>query len=338
MFILADRALVRSILREPLFVALGVWGGYLLAVTFICGPPEIFRAFDMLRHFVLILCFVVIAAYLTASREDFPTDFSKVALSAAGLGAAASVAMFVGGDDARLFPVAMGRELLDGTMMYGGAVALGMAFLYRSGRRNLWRIAAVIACLALVLVLLALAQARGAVAALVVAAIVLALLGRGRVGAAIALAVTLTAIVISFTDLADFYGRLDSYRLMIWSEAMRIIGERPVFGYGITARLEFGTLPQGQRIYDPHSIFVANQIYGGLVGSLLLAALLAVFAWRALSSFRASGDPTAVALMVFGLVNGMTHGYTLISGANQFWLVYFLPIGLVIGMQVRSGR
>jgi len=337
-FILADRGLLRAIVRDRLFLVLVAWGAYMAAATFICGPPEVFRALDMVRNFVLILCFVAVTAYLAARRDQFAADIGKVVLPTATLGAIVSIALFAGSGGERLFPVAMGGELLDGTMMYGGAIAVATVFLYRPAHAGWRRLAVAAACVAVIFVLLALAQARGAMVALLIVAVVLVLLTRGSIGAIVALAVLVAALGITFMDVSALYTRLDSHRLMIWTEALRIAAERPVFGFGTTARLVFATLPDGQPIYDPHSIFVANQLYGGLVGTGLLAVVLATFARDALGVLRATGDASAIAIMVFGLVNGVTHGYTLIAGANHFWLVFFLPIGLVIGTRLRARR
>jgi O-antigen ligase len=337
-FILADRGLVRAIVRDRLFLTVFAWGAYLAVVTFVCGPPELFRALDMVRNAVLVLCFVCITAYLAAQRDAFVADISKVVLPTATVASVISIALFINSGEERLVPVAMGGELLDGTMMYGGAIAVSAMFLYRFERDGWRRLASVVVCVAVIFLLLTLAQARGAMIALLIVAVVLALLTRGSVGAVVALIVLVAAIGIAFMDVSALYTRLDSYRLMIWSEAIRIAGERPIFGFGTTARVVFATLPDGQSIFDPHSIFIANQLYGGLIGSALLAAVLVVFAHDALRIFRQTGDASAIAIMAFGLVNGLTHGYTLFTGANHFWLVFFLPIGLVIGARLRLNR
>lgn len=334
--LLADRDTLRAVLRDPLFRATALWGAWLSAVTFVEAAGDWTRALDRFRYFLLILAFIGLTAYLAARVRCFAASVGWTLLATAAVAGTIATILHVGSANERLVPIGQGGDILYGATNFGVAIAAAAVFLYRRASRSGWRVAVIAAAILALLLAMALAQARGALLALVFTAAVLAAAGNRHRMPMLAVLVVLVVAALAFADLEAFYARLDSYRLLIWSEAGRLIVERPWTGYGLIAKLEFGTLVDGHRFTNPHSIFLGNQLYGGVVASALLLAMLLMFVPAALQSLRRYDDPLPLAIMVFGLVTGLTHGYTLIENPNPSWLFFHLPIGLAIGAKLRD--
>ncbi|MBM3487651.1 MAG: hypothetical protein FJX67_13630 [Alphaproteobacteria bacterium] len=334
--LLADRDTLRAILRDPLFRATALWGAWLSAITCVEAANDWPRALDRFRYFLLILGFVGLTAYLAARVRNLATSVGWTLLATAAIAGAIATILHLGSANERLVPIGQGGDILYGATNFGIAIAAAAAFLYRPSSRAGWRVAVIAVALLVLVLAMALAQARGALLALVIAMAVLAAAGRRYRIPMLAVLVALVAAALLFADLEAFHARLDSYRLLIWSEAGRLIADRPWLGYGLVAKLEFGTLADGHRFTNPHSIFLGNQLYGGVVASALLLAMLTLFAPAAIRALRLHADPLPLAIMVFGLVTGLTHGYTLIEPPNPSWLFFHLPIGLAIGAKLRD--
>src|SRR3546814_4545150 len=77
------------------------------------------------------------------------------------------------------------------------------------------------------------------------------------------------------------YQRAQSGHFEIWQQTLAAIAERPWFGHGSLAQIEFEMSFDPGR--SPHNLLLANQFYGGLPATLLLGALLLLAmrqAWR----------------------------------------------------------
>jgi O-antigen ligase len=92
------------------------------------------------------------------------------------------------------------------------------------------------------------------------------------------------------------------FRFAFWAEFASAIAERPVIGYGTSAAADgFDHFYQGTgRVnFEPHSIYFKAALELGLIGLLLLLAILGTAAWLALKkSLR--GDP--IGMIAFGIV------------------------------------
>ena len=71
--------------------------------------------------------------------------------------------------------------------------------------------------------------------------------------------------------------RLDNHRLEVWARFIRLVGERPAFGYG--ERLELCVeISDGEILGHAHNIFISAFMRGGvLAGFCFAAAGCAVF-------------------------------------------------------------
>jgi O-antigen ligase len=130
---------------------------------------------------------------------------------------------------------------------------------------------------------------------------------------------------------ARFFEQGDSLRADIYGTAMKMISERPVFGWGRTTGFEeLGSrLGLGGRI-DAHSFLLYLLIEVGLLGTLLFLTGLGLCVWAA---WKARAGPLGMlpaTLLIALLVMMMTHTGLI---AKELWL--FLALALAAAATVR---
>ncbi len=125
------------------------------------------------------------------------------------------------------------------------------------------------------------------------------------------------------------------FRFQYWTEHLEAIAERPLIGYGTSsaadsfARLYAGT---GDRNFDPHSLYLKTALELGLLGFLLMIAILVLGLWECRRAYRRE---RAVALIGLGIVV-----MTVISGATgpmldayPFNLLFWATLGWLVAVQ-----
>lgn len=120
-----------------------------------------------------------------------------------------------------------------------------------------------------------------------------------------------------------------SLRPDIWSQVMGRLAEYPWMGHGLGAPLEI-QLHNGLVFVDTHNLLLAIQFYGGLVGVGLFFGMIGcvlVSAWR---QRQMSVACLAGALQLYGVATLQFDGGSLIGRANEFWILYWLPVALCI--------
>lgn len=121
-----------------------------------------------------------------------------------------------------------------------------------------------------------------------------------------------------------------SYRPEIWSEAISLAAQRPWLGYGYEHHLLLELKRTGHAFNDPHNIELAVLLAGGLIGLALwltLYGIAMVYSWRNRNN---SSALVASALLVFGLVAGLTEGRDFLSRPKEHWFLIWIPFALLI--------
>ncbi len=129
----------------------------------------------------------------------------------------------------------------------------------------------------------------------------------------------------------DLLQRGWSNRLIIWKLSLNRIAERPLFGFGPSARI-------GRPGEDfPHDLFLSTLFYGGAVGLVLLLALF-IFAARAAAREQDRVVRwTLLALLVHTVLSGITDLSVITKGPSPMWYIVWLPIVLALGANRSSG-
>lgn len=147
------------------------------------------------------------------------------------------------------------------------------------------------------------------------------------IGVAIAIiAVTVGALALGLDAILD---RALSFRPEIWAEfTQRTLDTNLFLGAGMTADSTFQH--PSQLIKHPHSIFVATLYYGGLVGLLLLIAMLGRTVWLIVLMPHGEIKTLAAMLLSFGVIATLVDGNELLTKINYLWLLIWLPVGLTM--------
>lgn len=127
-----------------------------------------------------------------------------------------------------------------------------------------------------------------------------------------------------------------SYRPEIWSEALRQIMEAPWLGKGYASTLSIPVRALNTEFSDPHNVELAVALKLGVVG-LLLWCLMYAAALACCIRHRASAEfAIASALLIYGLMAGMTEGSNFLSRPNESWFLTWIPLTLIAGLSIRK--
>jgi len=121
----------------------------------------------------------------------------------------------------------------------------------------------------------------------------------------------------------------------IWTLALERAWERPWFGFGLNEHQQL-LLSSGEHQGVAHSLYLEILHFGGVTGVLfllLLAGLALRGAWR---EYRRTGNFLLPALILYPLIFGVFAGYLTLSKISPMWIQFWLPVGLVMGMEIRE--
>lgn len=135
---------------------------------------------------------------------------------------------------------------------------------------------------------------------------------------------------------SEFSDRGLSFRPEIWAKAIELTMPHPWLGCGLGCGVEILT-PSGLSVIEPHNNLISAFYFGGLFG---LALFLATFAVALQMQWRISRTSPmallALVLQVFGLTTLLFDGGGLIGRPSEFWLLYWLPVALILRSRVHS--
>ncbi|MCP5208699.1 MAG: O-antigen ligase family protein [Hahellaceae bacterium] len=130
--------------------------------------------------------------------------------------------------------------------------------------------------------------------------------------------------------------RGDSYRIEIWGAVLKTAPDYWLFGNGLAS--EFGATETGQMVSlqsvaHPHNLWLSMLFYSGIIGVLLLLGLIMSLFVQCLR-FERYFRIICFALVL--LLNALcfTDTYRLISSPQAMWLIFWLPVALLVGYRV----
>lgn len=133
-----------------------------------------------------------------------------------------------------------------------------------------------------------------------------------------------------------FTNRGFSHRPEIWSKAFRQIMETPWLGHGYGSPLAIWVPDLAQTLSDPHNVELAVAYELGAIG-LLLWCLIYAAALAPCIRYRASPEfAIASALLIYGLMAGMTEGSNFLSRPNESWFLTWIPLALIASLSIRK--
>jgi O-antigen ligase len=302
--------------------------------------PNLRDAFDVARRAVMIMLFITVTASLAVLRPAFLRLLFRYLLAAAALVALASFVwqgVQAGGIILRPTLFTIPSPNVAGAV-YGvlimGALFYALPETHSRLKRNL-----IVVGLVVMVLFVGLSQSRGNLLSLAGGLVVLTLLAQVR-EAAIALVVGIavigTLLATGALDIGELVARGLSYRPEAWRHYLNLAAERPLLGFGLNVNPTFVSGDRVIEIRHPQSIYIGPLLHGGVPGFALFMLTLSAAARAAWRAHQRKGDLGLLAMLIFVALTGTVEFTLLIDDADWQWLLFWLPIGLIVGAEARE--
>lgn len=195
----------------------------------------------------------------------------------------------------------------------------------------------------IMLIMMIITQSRGPILALLIAFIFTlhrSVLTRRNIIICLVIALILAAVVVltpagvMLMERFEILGSQSGLRLSIWHHTLEELSGHPWLGRGFDYQLDF-TNYSGEHITTTHSIYLGALLKGGIVGFTLLMAVICSGLWRALKKFR-ENNRYDVALFIYALIFMSSQGMFIINNPRESWVLFWLPLGLVISRSLKK--
>lgn len=320
-------------------IALAYLGYFLLSGLWSSGLSWASFA-DLLRVSLLLALFFLITVQLGMRASRFAErafQWYAVAAGASLVGVFAAAALGLQPFGPRFSGLGLAEHPIIGATLYGAAllmVAFELLPKATDRRLQLLWLSVIALCAAFML----LSGSRGPLLALAAALAVGFVIAdrRAVLGVAILIAAGIAAGTIFDLDpIVLLYERVPSAHFEIWRETVAAIAERPVFGHGSLVDVMFEGRARPAR--SPHNLVLANQFYGGIPATALLAGLLLLALRQAFHAWGA-GKPVYLVLLVFAFVASLFDTRSLVQNLGREWVTFWLPIALLAAHELLRRR
>ncbi|WP_421507793.1 O-antigen ligase family protein [Erwinia rhapontici] len=229
------------------------------------------------------------------------------------------------------------ENVIDMAGYYGIGIFCGLILLRETGKKWLYL------PITMLFVAMLLTQSRGPLFSMIVALVPLVLLLKrihrrdwliiGLLLFALAIAIVLSnGYDVLFTRVKDSYSQ-SFVRFGIWENALSYIQQKPWFGWGFSQELDFVNAI-GQRVHTTHSLYFAALLKGGIVGGLLLLAVIIYGFYMGWLQIKAN-QALEASMFLFGVMFYATQGMFLLSNPSVPWVMFWLPLALVMAQPKR---
>ncbi|SFD37074.1 O-antigen ligase [Thiohalospira halophila DSM 15071] len=336
---------VRLMLSSRLFSLVVILSLFAIASSFVrlLSTGDITNLFDSIRYGVLLLGTISITVFV-ASRGNQYLDYLCRAFA---LGAAISALIAVTNYFNEEGALTVGGRM-DGVLAYAGhpikmaelyavaaisALALSLHSAYSRRREIFWS-----AVYSLCAIPIFLSQSRGPILALFVTTIVLLVaFKRWRLasGLIVLVGVGFLSIVNSLIEYRDpLYADTVWVRIAIWEAALGDWWKNPIFGTGWVGPQSVSELVRG-RYHQPHNVYLAVLLQGGLLGFLLFVALLLRALYVGLGAVKNSVAIAAgFGVILFFAVNGFSISRWIYDNPDLVWLEFWVPLAFIVAREV----
>ena len=344
-YVLAGAAKWRTLFLDRGFLLVVLLLAYIPLSSLWSTPWDARDAFSQVVRALLVFAFVVCIAE-SVQVDWFLRRLTQVMAVCATLAAAAAIAVFFieSPDDGRLNGLGQLDTHVTAAMVYTVAAVCGLAWLAMDDRPVGRWIAGV--CVAVLVVAVVLAGSRNAMVCLVFGLGCLLIANRvstarGFILAAGSLAVGLLAALLAAYPLvpgaADvILPRGDSFRPAIWLDyAARIRVDGLWFGLGVSTPgvIRVG----GYDVPHPHNLYLAVTHQSGLLGLALMVTAIAVTVRTLSRHYDEPEAKLAIAVWAMALPGYLLDGHELVDKVGWTWLLFWLPLGIALGIRARRG-
>jgi len=321
---------VRLLQGNLLFLLVIGYLGYML-LTPAWGDHFEWRVyFNDLRLALYVVVFVVATVLL---RQHWPRPFAVMLRCISLLVAvAALISLVLWYRDPSAGPRLIGIGILENPnpsgYVYAVFAVMNLAYVLERQGRPWLRVLHALAVLSLCVFVL-FSYSRGALLALVAACLVFFIgrFSRNAVVVMVVLAVSIFMVYHYFPQVDAALDRGIGARPDIWRIVLSRIAEAPLLGHGYLTD-QFVQV-RGTGLFA-HNAYLASLRDGGLVGGLLMLAMLGMACFQAWRVGRGSGDYRYLALLVLALVCMSFDTDRLLTRPRELWLVLWWPLALVL--------
>jgi O-antigen ligase len=153
----------------------------------------------------------------------------------------------------------------------------------------------------------------------------------------------LVALLLVMTPVGDMLlarfeelGTQSGLRLSIWHHTLSEMASQPWLGRGFSYELDFINY-SGEHITTTHSVYMGALLKGGIVGLLLLLAIIACGLWQAWRK-RHTDSRYSLAILFYALVFMASQGMFIISNPRETWVLFWLPLGIALSKGLAEKR
>ena len=147
----------------------------------------------------------------------------------------------------------------------------------------------------------------------------------------------LALVLVLFIRYPDFFKshvcRKTVRRLEIWEHSLSQARNKPYFGHGLKADTRV-ILSSGKIKPHHHSVYLTTLFYGGIVGLLLLIALVGSAIWQGWTRTVKRQKFLLTCMILFSALCMVTDGNTLLRHPKPVWLFFWFPIALVAASEL----
>lgn len=323
---------IRRVCELPFWRLSVLYLVYLWMTLFWSTEPSLLGFFNQTRLLFMVLFFITATLYLLMEDPDFSARVLRYFGWAGAIGAAGAIAyhlIFVGDLGARMAGPGRAEHVIIGATLYGVAALCILGTVLRDAERSGQRVLGWAAFFVLLTAMI-LTHSRGPV--LIMAAVIVTYLFASGYWkfALIAPFAALTYLVLMGTGMVEpgrWIERGSTHRIDIWLQSWELISasfQSLLVGQGGLTPYAFD-LGNGRFVKSPHSLFVANQLYGGLIATVLLLGVILLACTRAVQGFRKSDNFVICALLLFGVGVCLFDYRTLLINLGQEWVFFWLP-------------
>jgi O-antigen ligase len=314
--------------------------GYLCASSFWSDPAMLRDVFGIAGRSLLVFLFTVALAECQL-RGQLQRWLARALAVVGTCAAGGAIAAFViePNSHGRLFGLGQLDNPVVAALVFSAVIVLVLQMIIVEGDRR-WKMVGW-ASLVVVLVAVYLTGSRNSWISVGCAAGILVMAHRikdrqrfvaGVVALLVLAVVAVTALLANEITRDWLLPRGDSFRLDIWSYAIEATWtESRWFGFGI---LTPDQIPVGDRLFShPHSMYVTVFYQGGMIGLLLFLVLTAAALKVLLEEYQSPSAKLALGLLALALFSYLLDGHELIDKVGETWFLYWLAIGLALGLQ-----
>ena len=344
-YVLAGAAKWRSLFLDRGFLVVVVLLAYIPLSSLWSTPWDAREAFSQVTRALLVVTFVVCIAE-SVQVDWFVRRLTQAMALCGTLAAAAAIVVFFdeAPEDGRLNGLGQLDTHVMAAMVYALAAVCGLAWLSSEERSpGRWIAGVAVAVLAVAVVL---TGSRNAMVCMAFGLACVVVANRVSTARGFVLVAGAFGVVLLVALLAAYWllpGAADvilprgmSFRPEIWLDyASRIRAEGMWFGLGVATPdlIEVG----GYDVLHPHNLYLAAAHQAGLFGLALMVTVIAVTVHALLGNYDEPEAKLGLAVWALALPGYLLDGHELVDKVGWTWLLFWLPVGIALGVRARRG-